>query len=152
MKWVKKMNCTFFGHRNCPETIHDALHNAIEYLIQNRGVRLFYVGNQGNFDSLVLKELRNLQNKYTFIQFRIVLAYIPVEKSAIKLEMDDYTIVPPGIENVPRRFAICYRNKWMIQQSQYVISYVVHTSGGAAQFTALAERQGKTVIRLPISK
>ena len=49
---------------------------------------------------------------------------------------------------MPLRFAISYRNKWMIEQSDYVVTYVNHSWGGAAQFKELAEKKGKTVIEL----
>ena len=76
----------------------------------------------------------------------MVLAYLPTKKS----EYEDYTntILPEGIETAPKRFAISYRNKWMVEQADIVITYVTHGFGGAAQFKALAERQGKTVIEL----
>ncbi len=44
------MICTFFGHRECPEEIYPKLYDAIETLIRQKGVRCFYVGNQGRFD------------------------------------------------------------------------------------------------------
>ena len=65
-----------------------------------------------------------------------------------KAENSELTILPEGIETVPPRFAISYRNKWMIEQSDYVITYVIHSWGGAAQFKELAEKKGKTVIEL----
>ena len=57
-------------------------------------------------------------------------------------------MLPEGIEAVPPRFAIVWRNKWMLRQSDYVVTYVTHSWGGAAQFASLAERQKKTVIHL----
>ena len=44
------MICTFFGHRECPEEIYPKFYDAIETLIRQKGVRCFYVGNQGRFD------------------------------------------------------------------------------------------------------
>ena len=60
--------------------------------------------------------------------------------------------IPPafsdGIETVPRRYAVCYRNRWMIRRSDYVITHVSSPVGsGAAKFKDLAEKQGKTVNR-----
>ena len=76
----------------------------------------------------------------------MVLAYLPTKKN----EYEDHsnTILPEGIEAVPKRFAISWRNKWMINQADVVVTYVTHTYGGAAQFKAMAERQGKLVIEL----
>jgi hypothetical protein len=106
---------------------------------------VFYVGNNGNFDTMVRRQLKDLSHTYP-ITYSVVLAYLPTEKN----KYDDLTntIYPEGIESVPKRFAISYRNKWMIQQSDIVVTYVTYTYGGAWQFKALAERQGKMVIEL----
>ena len=45
--------CTFFGHRDCPETIKPKLRSTIIDLIENHNVDMFYVGNQGRFDAIV---------------------------------------------------------------------------------------------------
>ncbi|MBQ6600933.1 MAG: hypothetical protein IIX36_04760, partial [Clostridia bacterium] len=102
-------------------------------------------GNNGSFDTMVRRQLENLSQTYP-ITYSVVLAYIPTKKS----EYDDFTntLLPEGIESVPKRFAISYRNKWMIGQSDIVVTYVARTYGGAWQFKVLAERQGKTVIEL----
>ena len=57
-------------------------------------------------------------------------------------------MLPEGIEEVHPRFAISWRNKWMLRQSDYVVTYVTHSWGGAAQFAEMAARQGKKVIHL----
>ena len=43
--------CTFFGHRDCPETMKTKLREALVDLITNHGVDMFYVGYQGQFDA-----------------------------------------------------------------------------------------------------
>ena len=139
------MMVTFFGHKDTPKEIEPTLRSTLVDLIENHGATEFYVGNNGNFDTMVHRQLEDLSQTYP-ITYNVVLAYLPTKKS----EYDDYTntILPEGIETVPKRFAISYRNKWMVEQSDIVVTYVTHTYGGAAQFKALAERQGKTVIEL----
>ena len=142
------MTCTFFGHRYVPQKIEPALRSTLIDLIENQGVNLFYVGNHGEFDAMVRRVLRELSAKYP-IKYNIMLAYMPEKRG--EFDTADYsdTILPEGIETVPKRFAINYRNKWMIEQSDFVITYVVHdAASGAAQFKKLAERKGKTVIEL----
>ena len=143
------MVCTFFGHKDTPKEIEPTLRSTLIDLIENKNVTVFYVGNNGNFDTMVRRQLEDLSNTYS-ITYNVVLAYLPAKKS----EYDDYTntILPEGIETVHKRFAISWRNKWMIQQSDVVVTYVTHNFGGAAQFKAMAERQGKTVIELSESK
>lgn len=106
---------------------------------------MFYVGNNGIFDTMIRRQLEDLSHTYP-INYSVVLAYMPTKKN----EHEDFTntILPEGIEAVPKRFSISYRNKWMIQQSDVVVTYVTHTYGGAWKFKALAERQGKLVIEL----
>ena len=68
--------CTFFGHRDCPETIKPKLREALVGLITNHGVDMFYVGNQGHFDYYVRCVLRDLKQEYPHIQYAVVLAYM----------------------------------------------------------------------------
>ena len=139
------MTVTFFGHKDTPKNIEPTLRTTLVDLIENHGATEFYVGNNGNFDTMVCRQLEALSRAYP-ITYSVVLAYLPTKKS----EYENYTntILPEGIETVPKRFAISYRNKWLIRQADVVVTYVTHGFGGAAQFKALAQRQGKTVIEL----
>lgn len=139
------MVCAFFGHKDTPKEIEPTLRSTLIDLIENKNVNMFYVGNNGNFDTMVRRQLENLSQTYP-ITYNVVLAYLPVKKS----EYDGFTntLLPEGIETVPKRFAISYRNKWMTRQADTVVTYVTHTHGGAWQFKAMAERQGKMVIEL----
>lgn len=53
--------CTFFGHRDCPETIKPKLREVLVDLITNHNVDMFYVGYQGQFDAYVHSELKKLK-------------------------------------------------------------------------------------------
>ena len=55
-------------------------------------------------------------------------------------------MLPEGIERVPKRFAISWRNNWMLENSDYVVAYVTHSWGGAVQFVEKAEKRGQKVI------
>ena len=141
------LSCTFFGHRDCKESIKPLLLDAIEKMITSCGVSTFYVGNHGNFDIFVLQVLRKLKEKYPQILFWVVLSDMPCGDLA-NVNVSKETILPSGIENVPKRFAILYRNNWMIKNSNYVITYITHSYGGAAQFAQKAKRLKRTVINL----
>lgn len=135
--------CTFFGHRDCPENIKPKIKEAVIDMIINHGVTEFYVGNNGNFDSMVYSVLKELKQKYPQINFAVVLAYLPADISICD-GVD--TIYPEGLESVPKRFAISKRNDWMIAKCDYVICYITHNFGGAAQFVDKARRKGKTIV------
>lgn len=61
------------------------------------------------------------------------------------------TIFPEGLELVPRRFAITHRNRWMVDQADYVVAYVDHNYGGAAQTLKYAKGKGtKQILNLAL--
>ena len=140
--------CTFFGHRDCPETIKPKLRETLIDLITNHNVDMFYVGHQGQFDAYVHSELKKLKQEYPKINYAVLLAYMPGQRT----EYDDYsdTMFPEGIEAVHPRYAISWRNKWMLEKSDYVVTYITHTWGGAYQYARKAIGQGKNVINLEI--
>ena len=138
--------CTFFGHRDAPETVAVDLRAAMVRLIEEQGVSLFYVGNQGRFDGMVRRILRELKERYP-IRYAVVLAYLPRGKGQREQDFSD-TLLPQGIEEVHPRFAIDRCNRWMVEQSTYVITYVRRSYGGAAKFAKHAEKKKKTIIKL----
>ena len=137
--------CTFFGHRNAPPGIKASLRQVLSDLIERQGVKQFYVGNQGSFDTMVRNLLAEFELTYG-IRYEVVLAYMP--KRNDPLYDPEHTVLPEGIETVPPRFAIEYRNKWMIDHSDIVITYVHRSFGGAAKFKELAEKKNKVVIQI----
>ncbi len=144
------MTCTFFGHRITKSEIEPELRSTLIDLIEKNEVNLFYVGNQGGFDLMVSRVLEELSKDYD-IQYYTVSAYISAKQDILSKSNDVHTLLPDGIETVPKRFAINYRNKWMIEHSDYVVTYVSNRIGsGAAQFKELAEKKGKFVINIEI--
>ena len=107
---------------------------------------MFYVGNQGRFDAIVRGVLRELKNEYPQINYAVVLAYMPGKQT----EYDDYsdTMLPEGIESVHPHYAISWRNNWMLKQSNYVVTYITHSWGGAAQYANRASKQGKIILKI----
>lgn len=137
------MTCTFFGHRDTPKEKEPILKSTLINLIEKKSVDTFYVGNNGSFDKMVYSVLSELSYEYP-IKFFIVLSRLPKSET----ECSEYTVLPDGIEAVPPRFAITYRNKWMIEHSDYVIAYVNRPWGGASKFTELSQKKKKAVINI----
>ncbi len=134
------MTCCFFGHRDIDENIEPLLMKAIEQLVEI-GVKNFYVGNHGAFDKMVHRVLKRICEENPAVKLTVVLAYLPTKEY-------ENSIYPEGLETVPLRFAISYRNKWMIEKSDYVIVYVKRNFGGASKFYETAKKKGKRVINI----
>ena len=139
----------FFGHSDTPWSVQPKLREVILDLIDNQGADEFYVGNHGNFDRMALSVLSELSETRAF-RFYVVLAYLPAEKEKPRA---DHTILPDlieKIENIPPRFAINYRNKFMVEAADIVVTYVQHSWGGAAKFKLLAEKKNRRIIEISI--
>ncbi len=142
------MVCTFFGHRDAPDAVEEKLYEVLRELIENRSVETFYVGNQGKFDAIVAKVLKTLKTQYPHIRCLVILAYIPNKnKNSYYDEFFD-TLYPEGLENTPPKFAILRRNKWLIENSDMVVTYVRNPWGGASQSREYALKCGKIVVDL----
>ncbi len=138
--------CTFFGHRDCPETVRPVLETVLTDLICRQAVTTFYVGNQGRFDAMVHGTLKKLQQEFPHIHFGVVLAYPP--RNVGEYETFDDTMLPEGMELVHPKYAISRRNNWMLKQANWVVTYITQPWGGAALYAAKAQRMGKQVINL----
>lgn len=140
------MTCTFFGHRNITDNIDRILNSVLVDLIENENVNLFYVGNNGDFDYMVQNKLKHLKLLYPHIKCFTVISYIPAKHNKTGTDLD--TIYPDGLEKTPPKFAINKRNRWMIDKSDFVVTYVKYTTGGAVKFKEFAEKEGKSVINI----
>ena len=111
-----------------------------------QGVTMFYIGNHGYFDSMTRRILKQLKTKYPYINYAVVLAYRPNNHD----HYTDYsdTIYPDSLETVPLKYAIVHRNYWLIENADFVITYVRHSLGNASKFKEVAEKKGKIVISL----
>ena len=124
--------------------IREKLTAIIEKLITEVDVTEFYVGHQGQFDSMVYSVLKELKTKYPHIRYTVVLAYMPNEH--IKELYGEDTLFPDGMESVPKKFAISKRNDWMIRQSDFAVCYVYKVTGGAAKFKEKCVKKGLEII------
>ena len=140
--------CCFFGHRDSPNSIKPKLAQTIEYLIKERNITHFYVGTHGSFDGMVYRILKTIKIQYPNIKYDVILAYLPGKKEEYQFYDEAETILPDGIEVRPRKYAIDYRNRWLLSQSEVVVCYITRSFGGASKYVEIAGKQGKEIINL----
>ena len=63
-----------------------------------------------------------------------------------KIKYDE--IIYPPIENIPLKYSIIYRNKWIVENSDFIFFYVAHTWGGAYQMLEYAKNINKQFFNL----
>ena len=78
----------------------------------------------------------------------LLLSYHPAERPIETPPGFDGTFYPPGMESVPRRYAIVRANRYMIDHVDYLIAYAWHPASNAKELTAYALRKGVVVTNL----
>lgn len=140
------MVVAFFGHKDTPSTIKPLLENVVQHLIKENEKITFLVGTHGAFDLIAQSVLVQASQKYPWINCHKVLSYIPIGKDSEQYELP--TLVPEGIENVPKRFTIPFSNNYIVNECDAIVCYIKHDWGGAAQFVNKAKKKGKLIINL----
>ena len=140
--------CSFFGHRDISYEFESELHAEIKRHIIENHVDTFYVGGYGEFDFVSAGILRKMQKTYPNIKVYKILAYIPTKAKYSKKNEDFETIYPDGLEFIPKRITIIHRNRWIVEHSDYLITYISKNHGGAYEALKYAKQKNKNITNL----
>ena len=141
-------SCFFIGHRETMGEIYPQLEAAIERHITQLGVREFIVGNYGGFDRIAARALVAAKAQHPEIVLLLLVPYHPAERPIQAPPGFDGTFYPPGMENIPRKFAIVRANRYMVEHVNYMIAYVWHPASNARDLVEYAIRKGVAVVNL----
>ena len=131
-------SCFFIGHHDAGEEIISVLAAEIERHITEYGVKVFAVGRYGNFDRMAVRMLVEAKRQYPEITLQLLVPYHPFNRSIEVPDGFDGLFYPPGIELVPKKYAISKANRYMIRNSTHLIAYAYHTMGGAGKLMKYA--------------
>lgn len=140
------MVCFFIGHRNAGESIMPLLEKAVKKHIIDYGVTEFVVGQYGAFDRMAARTVIKAKALFPEISLSILLPYHPFERKIRAPEGYDNTFYPPGMENIPRRFAIIRANQYMVTHCDYLIAYAWQPASNSKQLVEFARRQPNVII------
>ena len=110
-----------------------------------------YLGGMGDFDEFAYECCKKYQKTNPKVQLFFITPYLSehYQRRHLEYEKSKYDgIIYPEIENKPIRFAISYRNKWIAEKCDYLVSYVNHDRGGAYKTYQCAKRKGKFILNL----
>lgn len=111
----------------------------------------FFLGGYGGFDAFAYACAKEYKKRHEKVSLIFVTPYMTEEYQKKHLEpiKDAFdAILYPDIEGKPLRFAISYRNKYMVEKADIVIAYITHGWGGAYKTYEHARRKGKRIINL----
>ena len=78
---------------------------------------------------------------YPEISLLLLLSYHPAERPIEIPPGFDGTFYPPGMESVPRRYAIVRANRYMIDHVDYLIAYAWHPGSNARNLVDYAQKK-----------
>lgn len=146
------MIITFCGHADFHKT--PALEARMLSLLEERvgdAPAEFYLGGYGGFDSFAFEMTARYKLSHPQVSLVFVTPYLSEEYQRNRLadaaRRYDAILYPP-LENVPPRFAISHRNRYMVEQADLVIAYVCRQRGGACRTLRHALRKGKPTVNL----
>ena len=129
--------------------LENQIKRQIANCVENRKIYNFLLGNNGGFDRCCAKYVKDMKALYPQIKSFLVLAYLPCKVDDNDKEFTDKMfdeVVYPALEKVPKKYAILARNKWMVDNSDFIIFYVNHSWGGACKSLEYATRKHKNHI------
>ena len=136
------MIVAFFGHAQYHKT-NEHEHIILKILEQNIGNASadLYFGNYGAFDNFAYYCGKKYKATHPNVSLIFVTPY-PIKK---KPSQQYDTIIYPELENKPAKFAIFYRNRYMVEKADLVIAYIEREWGGAYQSYKYAKSKRKPI-------
>ena len=147
------ISCTFTGHRKIFSDCSENIDRILECLLAEYGSLKCYVGEDGDFDSLCAARVKRLKENHPENSIRLILA-LPYMRERINRNRGFYTsfydeiVVPHEAYGAYSKGAFSLCNRWKVDRSDFVISFVTKSFGGAFETVKYAEKKGKKVINL----
>ena len=146
------MIIAFCGHSDYIENPEDE--KKILDILQKEGVDAgneFFLGEYGGFDTFSYKCAKGFKNTHPNNKLIFVTPYLidgnRKKNMEFKRERFDL-IIYPELENIPPRFAILYRNRWIVEQADIIIAYITHKYGGAYTMYRYAKQKNKKIYNI----
>lgn len=126
---------SFIGHREVDDFlfIEDQVDSIVRELISTKEYVEFYVGRNGEFDTLVASVIKRAKRDLEEHNSSLILVIpYPVGDMDAYENYYDEVEYPRELHKVHYKSAITKRNEWLVNNSDMLIAYVVRDYGGAA--------------------
>lgn len=139
---IKDKTCFFIGHRYASDNLAPALAQLVERHITEYGVGEFTVGRYGRFDSLAARAVKEAKKRHPEVRLIYLRPYHPAERPIATPQGFDGSFYPFEAQKVPRPLAIVRANRYMVDNSDFLIAYACYP-GNARELTEYAQRREK---------
>ncbi len=148
------ISCTFAGHREVYDCrLDNLLELTIENILKKDNSFVFYCGDMGEFDKMCSVAVRTAKRRHPELDIKLMLV-LPYMMSKINTDkyfyenLYDEVIIPIELSDVHYKSAITKRNRWIVDESDFLIAYVYKEYGGAYTTLKYACRKKKEIINL----
>ena len=142
---------SLFGHREIDDLrLLDAkLTPIIKELIQTKTYVSFLIGRNGEFDEYAASVIKITQKEVGKENNDITLV-LPYTVAGLEYyeKYYDNIIIPESVYMAHPKSAISLKNRWMVEQSDLVITHVEREEGGAYNAMKYAKSLSKDIINL----
>ncbi len=145
------MVISFCGHRDifCQEEILKKITFYLNKIIKKNDNVEFYLGGYGDFDEIARIACTKYKKTNPNSKLFYITPYINITTTKMSFLKKNYDeIIYPFLEYVPQKYTIIYRNYWVVEHSDIIISYVKYSWGGARKTLSYALKFKKIIIDL----
>lgn len=136
---------SFIGHREIDRFrfVEEQLDKVIGELLRTKEYVEFYVGKNGEFDTMVGSAVKRAQKAYgtANISLILVIPYTVANMDCLEKFYDEIWY-PEELYGVHHKAAITKRNEWFVEHSDLLVAYAERETGGAAICLKKAEKKG----------
>ena len=149
--------CCFTGHRDIPDDLRDFLTRRLSdgiTCLQKHGVTQFYTGGALGFDTLAAEAVIKARDAVPGIRLTLVLPCRTQADRWPPAAQERYQRILNAADEViclsENYYSGCmqFRNRYLIEHSDYCIAYLTRQTGGTAYTVRYAHKKGKTVYNL----
>ncbi len=138
----------FFRDSGFPESRREELREAIVDLIINYDVEWFYVCDDGEFNLMVIEELKELSRTFPHIFYETIVINIPYREYGRGVAVFNNLMIINGEEGQTREYALDVIKRWLANSTDFAITYVKDPDGCEAKYKKIVKEQGNSVIEL----
>lgn len=150
---LRDQTCCFTGHRKLFEEDSAILERTNIYLsrLLQQNVRFFWLGGALGFDTLMAEYLLSLKKYDPKIQIYLALPFEGYRNRWTASQQARAARIDAQVDNlvfcsqVPSKQAFLRRNRYLVDQSRYCISYCSKSFGGTPYTIRYAKKHGLTV-------
>lgn len=146
---------SFIGHRRVDDFyfVEEQLDSIIGELIRTKEYVEFYVGKNGDFDTMVASAIKRCQKRFgkSNNSLILVLPYTVADMEYLE-DFYDEIWIPDELHGIHFKNAISKRNEWFVNNSDLLIAYVLRDNGGAATCLKKATQSNLAVFNIASAK